>query len=82
MYTSLVYTRVVKNVTFSADEKLIERARARAQRERRTLNTAFREWLERYADTSHAGADFDRLMRSLSHVKFERKFTREEMNSR
>jgi hypothetical protein len=31
---------------------------------------------------SKAGADFDRLMRSLSHVKFTRKFTREEMNAR
>jgi hypothetical protein len=72
----------MKNVTFSAEEELIERARAKALRERKTLNTAFREWLERYAGPSQGGADFDHLMRSLSHVKFSRKFTREEMNSR
>jgi hypothetical protein len=72
----------MKNVTFSADEKLIAKARARALGEHRTLNTAFREWLERYAGTSNDGADFDRLMRSLSHVKLTREFTREEMNAR
>jgi len=72
----------MKNVTFSADEGLIEKARARALRERRTLNTAFREWLERYAGEANAGSDFDHLMRRLSHVKFSRKFTRGEMNAR
>ncbi|MGA3019001.1 MAG: hypothetical protein ABSF62_17910 [Bryobacteraceae bacterium] len=72
----------MKNVTFRTDEKLIEKARARALREHRTLNAAFREWLERYAGAAMGGADFDRLMRSLSHVKFTRKFTRAEMNAR
>jgi hypothetical protein len=48
----------MKNVTFSADEELIEN-RMRALHERRTLNTAFREWLERYAGTAKGGADFD-----------------------
>ena len=81
-YTRLVYTGIMKNVTFSADEELIEKARTRALHERRTLNTAFREWLERYAGTPRGGADFDHLMRSLSHVKFSRKFTRDEMNAR
>ena len=72
----------MKTVTFSADEKLIEKAHARALGEHRTLNTAFREWLERYAGTSNGGADFDHLMRSLSHVKLTRKFTRAETNAR
>lgn len=77
-----MYTGIMKNVTFSADEKLIEKARTRALGEHRTLNTAFREWLERYAGTSKGGAEFDLLMRSLAHVKFTRKFTRDEMNAR
>jgi hypothetical protein len=72
----------MKNVTFSADEDLIEKARTRALREHRTLNTAFREWLERYAGAARSQADFDHLMRTLSHVKFARKFTRDEMNAR
>jgi hypothetical protein len=72
----------MKNVTFSADESLIQKARARAQREHRTLNTAFREWLERYAGEANAGVEFDHLMRRLSQVRFGRKFTRDEMNAR
>ena len=72
----------MKNITFSADDDAIERARERAKRERKTLNVAFREWLERYGGSSNAGEDFDQLMRSLSHVKFSRKFSRDEMNSR
>ena len=44
-----MYTRVVRNITLSAEEELIDRARLRAARERKTLNVAFREWLARYA---------------------------------
>jgi hypothetical protein len=36
---------LVRNVTFSADEDLIERAREVAKAEHKTLNVAFREWL-------------------------------------
>jgi hypothetical protein len=35
----------MKNITFSADEKLIANARAVATAQNRTLNEAFREWL-------------------------------------
>ena len=38
----------MKNVTFSADEDLIERAREVAKAEHKTLNVAFREWLAGY----------------------------------
>ena len=72
----------MKNITFSADEDAIDRARERAKREQKTLNVAFREWLERYGGAANTGEDFDQLMRSLSHVKFSRKPTRDEMNSR
>jgi hypothetical protein len=82
VYTKLVYTEVMKNITLSADEELIEKARERAKRERKTLNAAFREWLERYAGTTRPAEEFDQLMRSLAHVKFPRTFSRDEMNSR
>jgi len=39
----------MKNITLSADEKLIEAARARARAEHTTLNELFRQWLEAYA---------------------------------
>jgi hypothetical protein len=34
-----------KNVTLSAEESLIERARDKARKQRTTLNALFREWL-------------------------------------
>jgi hypothetical protein len=35
----------MKNITLSADENLIEQARLTAKAQRKTLNSAFREWL-------------------------------------
>jgi hypothetical protein len=49
VHTGSVYTGAVKNITFSADEDLIERAREVAKAEHKTLNLAFREWLAGYA---------------------------------
>jgi hypothetical protein len=73
----------MKNITLSADESLIERARAVAQSERTTLNAAFREWLEGYAARAGRGAAFRSLMQRLKHVDSGgRHFTREEMNER
>ena len=60
----------MKNVTFSADEQLIERAREKAKRDHKTLNTAFREWLERYAGSADRARDFDQVMDRLSGVRF------------
>jgi predicted nucleic acid-binding protein len=39
----------MKNITLSADEDLIERARLIARRQHRTLSEAFREWLAQFA---------------------------------
>jgi hypothetical protein len=38
----------MKNITLSADEKLIEAARERARAEHTTLNEQFRRWLADY----------------------------------
>ena len=38
----------MKNITLSADEDLIERARQMARQQNRTLNDAFREWLREF----------------------------------
>ena len=81
MYTGLVATSL-KNITFSASEETIERARARAREEKTTLNEAFRQWLDRYAGKYPSATDFDRMMKRLSYVRPGRKFTRDEMNER
>jgi hypothetical protein len=72
----------VKNITFSADESLIEQARGVAKSEHKTLNAAFREWLEQYSARSGRAAAYDALMRRLSDVQPGRHFTRDEMNER
>jgi hypothetical protein len=38
----------MKNITLSADDDLIEAARARARAEQTTLNEQFRRWLAEY----------------------------------
>ena len=73
---------MVKNITLSADEGLLRRAREKAASENRSLNHAFREWLERYAGREKTGDTFDALMKRLSYVRPGRKFSREEMNER
>ena len=81
--TKIVYTVLgMKNITLSADESLIEQARNVAKSESKTLNAAFREWLQVYAARAGRGAAFDALMRRLGDVQPGRHFTRDEMNER
>jgi hypothetical protein len=72
----------MKNITLSADENLIEQARLVAAARHKTLNAAFREWLEQYAAQAGRGAAVDALMRRLQHVRSAGRYTREEMNER
>jgi hypothetical protein len=72
----------MKNITLSADENLIEQARLVAQSRHKTLNAAFREWLEQYAAQSGGAAAMDALMRRLRHVKSSGPYTRDQMNER
>ena len=44
--TRVHYFRVIKNITFSADECLIEFVRDEAKNRKTTLNQFFRDWLE------------------------------------
>ena len=72
----------MRNITFSADGHLVDRARLRARLEGKTLNVVFREWLQQYAGNSTAAANYRQLMRRLSHVKSGGPYTRGEMSSR
>lgn len=74
----------MRNITLSADEKLIDAARERARSEQTTLNELFRQWLAEYTRQTQrvdeAMAVIDELR---SYVRTGgRKFTREEMNER
>jgi hypothetical protein len=74
----------MKNITLSADEKLIEAARARAQSEHTTLNDAFRRWLADYARQSRLAETAKAVINEMrSYVRTRgRKFTRDEMSER
>jgi predicted transcriptional regulator len=72
----------MKNITLSADEDLIERARSIARGQRRTLNDAFREWLAQFAKSGGDAQSFDSLMKRLQHLDAGRHFSRDEMNER
>ena len=72
----------MKNITLSADEDLIERARAVARAQRRTLNAAFREWLLQFAQGHADARGFDALMGQLRHVDAGRRFGRDQLNER
>ena len=74
----------MRNITLSADEKLIETARQRAREEHTTLNELFRRWLtdytQRQQQVERAMAVIDRIQSYASSGG--RKFTRDEMNER
>ena len=73
---------MLRNVTLTADETLIGKARERARRRHTTLNEEFREWLSRYVGQEKEGTGYAALMEHLSYAKAGRKFDREEMNER
>lgn len=76
----------MKNITLSADERLIEQARACARKKNTTLNEEFRRWLEEYTRAEReervrrARATIEELQKHIDTGG--RKFTREEMNER
>lgn len=72
----------MKNITLSADEELIERARLIARSQHKTLNAAFREWLQTFAAQSGDAQEFDALMRRLRHIRSGGPYSRDEMNER
>jgi hypothetical protein len=60
----------MKDITFRADEHLIDQARRVAQARNTTLNAAFRDWLREYVLRASRGREvIDALMRRLSHVR-------------
>lgn len=75
---------MLRNITLSADEQLIARARKKASTAQTTLNVEFRKWLATYAGTQDtaAVARFRDVMKQLAQVDAGRSFTREEMNER
>lgn len=73
----------MKNITLSAEEHLIEAARARAREDRTTLNEQFRRWLIEYARQRDRMERYDAVIRDLrGKLKVGRKLSRDEMHER
>jgi hypothetical protein len=73
---------MLKNITLSADEELIRKAREKAKSERTTLNATFRRWLRQYVNKNTRTTDYQAFMDSLNYARPGRKFSREELNER
>lgn len=72
----------LKNITLSADQRMLTLARERAQAQNRSLNDAFREWLELFARDKSELVEYKKLMKQLSHIKLKGAISRDEMNER
>ena len=73
---------MLKNITLSADEELIARAREEAQKRGTTLNAQFREWLAEFAAQQRTAQGYRDLMVRVEYARPGRRFTREELNER
>ena len=84
MHATIVHNSSMKNVTFTADESLIEAARAKARSANRSLNDEFRDWLLEYVGRSasvvRAISVIDRIAEYADTGG--RRFSRDEMNER
>ena len=75
----------MRNITLSAADTLIDRAREKARLHGLSLNDEFRKWLASYVEEQNgpdAVTRFRAAMQSLSHVDAGRVFSRDEMNER
>jgi hypothetical protein len=73
---------MLKNITLSAEEQLIARARDKAEERGTTLNSEFRVWLSAFVEQEQAARGYQELMSRLEYVRPGRRFTREELNAR
>lgn len=73
---------MLRNITLSAEEALIEKARHRAAAQNTTLNAEFRRWLAQYSQQPTSKDNFTALMESLAYAHPGRTFSRDELNER
>jgi hypothetical protein len=72
----------MKNVTLSAEDRVLERARELARLRSTTLNQMFRDWLAEVTAERTRKDRYEQLMRRLTHARSGGRFTRDEMNVR
>ena len=70
----------MKTITLRAEKDLIERARALAKPQHKTLNAVFREWLAQYTAGVGDTQGFDAIMKRMVHIDAGQHFTRDQLN--
>jgi hypothetical protein len=73
---------MLKNITLSAEEGLIVKAREEAEARGTTLNAEFRIWLAAFAEQERAARGYQELMARLDYARSGGRFSREELNGR
>ena len=82
---TVVYTTLMRNITLSAADQLIDQARDKARAQGVTLNDEFRKWLASYVETNDGQSAVNRfrsVMQALPNADAGRSFSRDEMNER
>ena len=73
---------MLKNITLSADDELIRRARDKAEGQGSTLNNEFRRWLAMFAEQEERARDYHDIMQKLAYARPGGRFSRDELNAR
>ncbi len=72
----------MKNITLSANEDVLRKAKNKAQQNNSTLNNLFRKWLDDYTRDKNIAHELDRFLSETEYVEAGRSFTRDEYNER
>ncbi|MBM3705161.1 MAG: antitoxin [Actinobacteria bacterium] len=73
---------MLKNITFTADEKVIETARRKALNNKTTLNILFNKWINSLIKNRYLSSELDLFISKVSYASSGRSFSREELNER
>jgi hypothetical protein len=72
----------MKNVTLSANEDVLRKAKNKAQNNNTTLNSLFRKWLDDYTRDRNLALELERFLIKTEYAEAGRGFTRDEFNER
>jgi len=72
----------MKNITLSADGRLIELAREEARARKTTLNALFRQWIEEIARRDERRGRVAEVLSRMAEFDSAGPFTRDELNER
>jgi len=73
---------MLRNITLSADDRLIRKARRKAEAGNSSLNEHFRQWLGQFVGEGDMGEGLKDLLKRFSYANAGRKFSRDEANER